>query len=145
MGTSQRATSTASTLGPSRDLLFMADDLVFANDPFANEALDFGDEEKPKKEKKETADSVQENYIHIRVQQRNGRKSLTTVQGLNPKINKKLVLKDLKKKFNCNGCIVEDPDHGDIVQLQGDQRKQIATFLLEAKISKKALIKVHGS
>jgi|TARA_B000000475_G_C15786066_1_gene361508 translation initiation factor 1 len=79
------------------------------------------------------------------VQQRNGRKSLTTVQGLNPKINKKLVLKDLKKKFNCNGCIVEDPDHGDIVQLQGDQRKQIATFLLEAKISKKALIKVHGS
>merc|ERR1712216_1029958 len=136
MGTSQRATSTASTLGPSRDLLFMADDLVFANDPFANEALDFGDEEKPKKEKKETADSVQENYIHIRVQQRNGRKSLTTVQGLNPKIN---------KKFNCNGCIVEDPDHGDIVQLQGDQRKQIATFLLEAKISKKALIKVHGS
>ena len=116
-----------------------------ANDPFANEAFDFGDEDKPKKEKKESADSVQDNYIHIRVQQRNGRKSLTTVQGINPKINKKIILKECKKKFNCNGCIVEDPEHGDIVQLQGDQRRQIATFLVEEKIAKKALIKVHGS
>jgi len=88
---------------------------------------------------------VQDNYIHIRVQQRNGRKSLTTVQGINPKINKKIILKECKKKFNCNGCIVEDPEHGDIVQLQGDQRRQIATFLVEEKIAKKALIKVHGS
>lgn len=53
---------------------------ITANDPFANEALDFGDEVKSEKKKKETADSVQDNYIHIRVQQRNGRKSWTTVQ-----------------------------------------------------------------
>ncbi|OUS45446.1 putative translation initiation factor SUI1 [Ostreococcus tauri] len=119
-----------------------------ANDPFANEALDFGDaEDKPKKKEKkgETADSVQGNYIHIRMQQRNGRKSLTTVQGLNPKINLKLVVKECKKKFNCNGCIVEDSEHGDIVQLQGDQRKNIAQFLVDERISKKALIKVHGA
>lgn len=55
--------------------------MTTANDPFANEALDFGDDDKAeKKKKKETADSVQDNYIHIRVQQRNGRKSWTTVQ-----------------------------------------------------------------
>jgi len=88
---------------------------------------------------------VQDNYIHIRVQQRNGRKSLTTVQGINPKINKKIILKECKKKFNCNGCIVEDSEHGDIVQLQGDQRKLVAQFLVDEKISKKNLIKVHGS
>jgi translation initiation factor 1 len=124
----------------------MADDLVFANDPFANEALDFGDDDKAeKKKKKETADSVQDNYIHIRVQQRNGRKNWTTVQGINPKINKKIILKECKKKFNCNGCIIEDPEHGDIVQLQGDQRKLMAQFLAEEKIAKKALIKVHGA
>jgi translation initiation factor 1 len=66
-------------------------------------------------------------------------------QGLNPKINKKIILKECKKRFNCNGCIIEDPEHGDIVQLQGDQRKLVAQFLIDEKISKKTLIKVHGS
>ena len=64
---------------------------------------------------------------------------------MNPKINLKLVVKECKKKFNCNGCIVEDSEHGDIVQLQGDQRKNIAQFLVDERISKKALIKVHGA
>jgi hypothetical protein len=36
-------------------------------------------------------------YVHVRVQQRNGRKSLTTVQGLKPTYDKKKVLKALKK------------------------------------------------
>ncbi len=66
-------------------------------------------------------------------------------QGINPKINKKIILKECKKRFNCNGCIIEDPEHGDIVQLQGDQRKLVAQFLIDEKISKKTLIKVHGS
>ena len=39
----------------------------------------FQDDDKPAKESN-TADSVQSNYIHIRSQQRNGRKSLTTIQ-----------------------------------------------------------------
>ena len=67
------------------------------------------------------------------------------MQGLNPKINKKLVLKDLKKKFNCNGTIVDDPDLGQIIQLQGDQRKVVAQFLIDEKIAKKDVIKIHGS
>ena len=36
-------------------------------------------------------------YIHIRIQQRNGRKSLTTVQGLKKEFNKTKILKDFKK------------------------------------------------
>ena len=92
-----------------------------------------------------TADTVQDKYIHIRAQQRNGRKSLTTLQGINPKINKKIILKECKKKFNCNGTIVEDSELGDIIQLQGDQRKNVAQFLIDEKISKKEFIKVHGS
>ena len=67
------------------------------------------------------------------------------MQGLNPKINKKLVLKDLKKKFNCNGTIVDDPDLGQVIQLQGDQRKVVAQFLIDEKIAKRDVIKVHGS
>ena len=88
---------------------------------------------------------MQSGYIHIRTQQRNGRKSLTTVQGVNPKNNKKVILKECKKKFNCNGTIVDDPELGDIIQLQGDQRKLVAQFLIDEKIAKKDVIKVHGS
>ena len=67
------------------------------------------------------------------------------VQGINPKINYKIILKECKKKFNCNGTIVDDPDLGQIIQLQGDQRKLVAQFLVDEKISKKELIKIHGS
>ncbi|CAI8596385.1 unnamed protein product [Vicia faba] len=42
-------------------------------------------------------------YVHVRVQQRNGRKSLTTVQGLKKEFSYSKILKDLKKEFCCNG------------------------------------------
>ena len=47
--------------------------------PSAGPNFSFQDDDKPAKESN-TADSVQSNYIHIRSQQRNGRKSLTTIQ-----------------------------------------------------------------
>uniref|UniRef100_A0A804PUN4 SUI1 domain-containing protein n=1 Tax=Zea mays TaxID=4577 RepID=A0A804PUN4_MAIZE len=42
-------------------------------------------------------------YVHVRIQQRNGRKSLTTVQGLKKEFSYSKILKDLKKEFCCNG------------------------------------------
>ncbi|KAF3661450.1 Tyrosyl-DNA phosphodiesterase-related isoform 2 [Capsicum annuum] len=51
-------------------------------------------------------------YVHIRVQQRNGRKSLTTVQGLKKEFSYNKILKDLKKEFCCNGTVVQDPELG---------------------------------
>ncbi|XP_028549653.1 protein translation factor SUI1 homolog 1 isoform X1 [Dendrobium catenatum] len=83
-------------------------------------------------------------YVHIRVQQRNGRKSLTTVQGLKKEYSKTKILKDLKKEFCCNGTVVEDPELGQVIQLQGDQRKNVSTFLVQAGILKKEQIKIHG-
>ena len=53
-------------------------------------------------------------YVHIRVQQRNGRKSLTTVQGLNKQFSYNKILKDLKKEFCCNGTVVQDPELGQV-------------------------------
>lgn len=70
-------------------------------------------------------------YVHIRVQQRNGRKSLTTVQGLKKEFNYNKILKDLKKEFCCNGVVVQDPELGQVIQLQGDQRKNVTKFLIE--------------
>lgn len=82
--------------------------------------------------------------VHVRVQQRNGRKSLTTVQGLPANYDKKKILKALKKDFCCNGTVVDDPELGQVIQLQGDQRKNVATFLVQAKLAKKDGIKIHG-
>ena len=36
-------------------------------------------------------------HVHVRVKQRNGRKSLTTVQGLKKEFSYNRILKDLKK------------------------------------------------
>ncbi|KAI9660845.1 MAG: Eukaryotic translation initiation factor eIF-1 [Trizodia sp. TS-e1964] len=87
-----------------------------------------------------------QNYIHIRIQQRNGRKTLTTVQGLPKKFDQKKILKVIKKKFACNGTIVNDTEMGEVIQLQGDQRKDVQEFLVDKdglELDAKT-IKVHG-
>lgn len=83
-------------------------------------------------------------YVHVRIQQRNGRKSLTTVQGLKKEFSYNKILKDLKKEFCCNGTVVQDPELGQVIQLQGDQRKNVSNFLVQAGIVKKEHIKIHG-
>lgn len=136
-------------------------------DPFA-EAEDAGGEIKV---------GNQQNYIHIRIQrtysrpihvttlmpvlsriysstikltshpERNGRKTLTTVQGLPKKFDQKKILKVIKKQFACNGTVVADTEMGEVIQLQGDQRKDVQDFLTNKKdglgLDVKT-IKVHG-
>uniref|UniRef100_A0ACB8FE19 Eukaryotic translation initiation factor 1 n=1 Tax=Sphaerodactylus townsendi TaxID=933632 RepID=A0ACB8FE19_9SAUR len=77
-----------------------------------------------------------EDYIHIRIQQRNGRKTLTTVQGIADDYDKKKLVKAFKKKFACNGTVIEHPEYGEVIQLQGDQRKNICQFLVEIGLAK---------
>ena len=50
----------------------------------------------------------------------------------------------LKKEYCCNGCVVEDEEAGKVLQLQGDQRKNVSTFVVENKLAKKDNIKIHG-
>ncbi|CAD6592721.1 MAG: Eukaryotic translation initiation factor eIF-1 [Alectoria sarmentosa] len=133
------------------------------SDPFAEADEDTG----------ETKQS--QNYIHIRIQrtfdlvqsalanvaqaqikisdlipitiERNGRKTLTTVQGLPKKFDQKKILKVIKKKFACNGTIVNDTEMGEVIQLQGDQRKDVQEFLVDKKEGLELdakTIKVHG-
>ncbi|KAF2228783.1 eukaryotic translation initiation factor SUI1 [Viridothelium virens] len=105
-------------------------------DPFAEADEDTGEQKQS-----------QGNYIHIRIQQRNGRKTLTTVQGLPKKFDQKKILKVIKKEFACNGTIVNDTEMGEVIQLQGDQRKNVQEFLTNEKeglgLDAKT-IKVHG-
>ncbi|KAI4248435.1 MAG: hypothetical protein L6R40_000995 [Gallowayella cf. fulva] len=128
-GESQRLTQDHAL--PSFELFWMA----LLSYPFAEADEDTG----------ETKQS--QNYIHIRIQQRNGRKTLTTVQGLPKKFDQKKILKVIKKKFACNGTIVNDTEMGEVIQLQGDQRKDVQEFLVDKKeglaLDAKT-IKVHG-
>jgi len=82
--------------------------------------------------------------VHIRIQQRNGRKTLTTVQGLSAAFDLKKIVRACKKEFACNGTVVEHPEYGEVLQMQGDQRELIAQFLVKCDIVKKSQIKVHG-
>ncbi|KAK6496338.1 Eukaryotic translation initiation factor eIF-1 [Arthrobotrys musiformis] len=97
-------------------------------DPFAE--TDGGDDKK--------------DYIHIRIQQRNGRKTLTTVQGLPKEIDPKRVLKFAKKEFATNGSIVDDPELGEVIQLQGDQRQKISELMVNSMDINRNNIKIHG-
>lgn len=84
------------------------------------------------------------NYIHIRCQQRNGRKTITTVEGIPTQYDLKRILKTLKKDFGCNGHINKDTELGEILQFQGDQRTKVMDFLTNALQIAKKDIKVHG-
>ena len=97
---------------------------------------------------------VGESLLTHYVVERNGRKTLTTVQGLPKKFDQKKILKVIKKKFGeylihdsqgknvrvafanirdlaCNGTIVNDTEMGEVIQLQGDQRKDVQEFLID--------------
>ena len=48
------------------------------------------------------------------------------------------------QEFACNGTVVEHAEYGEVIQLQGDQRKVISNFLVQVGLAKKDQIKMHG-
>lgn len=85
--------------------------------------------------------------IHIKLKQRNGKKCITIIEGLEQieKENKEkffeTIAKCLKKKFNC-GVSIKKPFF--IIQLSGDHRNEIKDYLINKKLLKEDQIKVHG-
>ncbi|BEI79501.1 hypothetical protein CcaverHIS002_0100300 [Cutaneotrichosporon cavernicola] len=121
-----------------------------SGDPFAEETT------------VKTVVPVKTEKIHIRLQQRNGRKTITTVQGIPDKYNFSKLLKAMKKEFACNGHVVHSADsddedspvppkkdgHGNVLQFQGDQRTNVKSFiisqgLLSEKEAKDQIV-IHG-
>ena len=84
-------------------------------------------------------------YVHLRIQQRNKRQNITTVEGIPDKYDLKRILKVCKKEFACNGCTVNDPTYGEIIQLQGDQRDNMFKFICAVGLVPETHIKIHGS
>uniref|UniRef100_A0A7S1QWI2 SUI1 domain-containing protein n=1 Tax=Neobodo designis TaxID=312471 RepID=A0A7S1QWI2_NEODS len=84
------------------------------------------------------------NEIHIRVQQRNGRKCITTLVGLHPELDFDRLAKEFRRRWGCNGIVVDDAEAGKVIQLQGDQREHLTEFLVGEKLAKASNIKIFG-
>ena len=82
--------------------------------------------------------------MHVRIEQRNERKTLTTVQGLSAKYDLKKVVRAYKKEFACKGKVVERPEYGKVLQLLGDQRLKISDWLTKHSLVEADQLKVHG-
>jgi translation initiation factor 1 len=79
------------------------------------------------------------------VQQRNGRKCITTVAGLANDLDIKRICKAFKKNFSCNGAVQKDEDAGgEVIQLSGDQRTNVMEFLVDQEICPKLEVVLHG-
>ena len=85
-----------------------------------------------------------EEKVHVRVQQRNGRKCITTVAGLADDLDVKRICKAFKKNFSCNGAVQKDEDAGDVIQLSGDQRTNVKAFLVDQQICHAESVVLHG-
>ena len=83
-------------------------------------------------------------FVHIKVQSSRGRKKLTTCSGIPAEINLPKLLKALKKEFATNGLIREHSEHGKIIQLQGDQREVLRSFLVRESIVPSSKTQTHG-
>jgi translation initiation factor 1 len=61
-------------------------------------------------------------------------------------IDLKKVLRYFKKAFSCNGTIVSAGDDTDdkVMQLTGDNRREVANFLKEEYIVPESAIRIHG-
>ena len=45
----------------------------------------------------------------------------------------------------CNGTVVEHPEYGEVIQMQGDQRQKISKFLQEVGLAREDQLKVYNT
>jgi translation initiation factor 1 len=94
-----------------------------------------------------TISSLHKPKLHIRIQKRNGKKSITTVSGFEEDLDVKRICKAMRKQFSCNGNVIEDEQEGEVMQLQGDQRDNVKQWILENQVIEKNeadRIVIHG-
>ena len=83
------------------------------------------------------------NPIHIRNQQRNTRKSITLVEGLQETIDLQLLAKKIRLKTHSAG-VVKTSNGKKYLQFSGDQRTTIKLLLIEFGIANEEQIILHG-
>jgi len=97
----------------------MDNDEIIFNNSYNNINLDIFDQKK-----------TFNNKIHLRYYQRNKRKTITIIEGLDDyNLDLKKFIKFIKKKYCCSGCKKKDDDNKTILQFQGDLRNEIHNLL----------------
>ena len=86
---------------------------------------------------------LQDQHVHIRTQQRNGKKCITLIQNMPAEYDLKKLVKALRKTYACNGAVVEHNIYGEVIILQGDKRMSIHEFLTKVGLVKTENIKFH--
>ncbi len=81
--------------------------------------------------------------VHIRIQQRNGKKCWTIVEDLPENIDIKDFIKNIKNTCNSGGSIVDKEKR--ILQFNGDHRMTIKNILVDKKICLLENIVIHGT
>ena len=89
-------------------------------------------------------ESKENTKIHLRKQQRNGRKCITLIEGLE-NIDFKLLLKSLKKNFSCNGSLTTKDGGEIVIQLSGDQRENVRKHLVQYGLCENYQVVKHGA
>lgn len=87
---------------------------------------------------------LQAQKVHIRVQQRARKKNVTTVQGLDPRMNFHRICRELQTRWGCNGCVVETPDAGPVIQLQGNLSEKLKEFVLTEHMATEENLEIHS-
>jgi translation initiation factor 1 len=92
----------------------------------------------------DTKTDIFEEKVTISVGKRNGKKCITSVIGMANDLDLKKISSYLKKTYNCNGSIIKDPLHGEVMTFTGDQKENIYNFLINEEIYKKEDIIIKG-
>ena len=83
--------------------------------------------------------------IHIRYQQRNAKKYITSIEGLTSEdIDVKNFIKKIKKTFGCGANKTTNKHGALVIQIQGDQRRNIYLLLQKKYGFSKDNIIIHG-
>lgn len=82
--------------------------------------------------------------VHIRIQQRTGKKVITIIQGLDAKIPRKDLIKKFKTMYACGGHIANDKEFGEVIQLTGDQRFKVRDYMVNNNIVDSDKVEIHG-
>jgi len=82
--------------------------------------------------------------VTISVEKRNGKKCITNVIGMAEDLDLQKIISYLKKNYNCNGSIIKDAVHGEVISLTGDQKENVYNFLVKEEIYKAEDIIVKG-
>lgn len=104
---------------------------------FNNTFNEFSDEETGEQQ------LLQDSYIHIRSQQRNGKKSITLIQNIPDIYDLKKLVKAMRKLYACNGTVSNHKVYGEVIMLQGDKRSEVYDFITKVGLVKATLVKVH--